>query len=50
MCIMIGLHLCSVQDIKPYNPTNYFLGLSLNKTNLVIKIGRWLSDDIGRLI
>ena len=46
----IGLHLCPVQDIKPYNPPNYFFGFSLDKTDHVIKIGRWLSGDIHRLI
>ena len=50
MCIMIGLHWCPVQDIKAYNPPNYFFALLLNKTDHVSKVGRWLSDDIRRLI
>ena len=41
MCIMIGLHWCPVQDIKPYNPPNYFFGLSLNK------LTTWLKSDDG---
>ena len=36
MCIMIGLHWCPVQDIKPYNPPNYW-----------IKLTTWLKSDDG---
>ena len=36
--------------ILNYNPPNNFCGLSLNETDHVVQIGRWLSDDIRRPI
>ena len=55
MCIMIGLQWCPVQDIKPYNLPNYFFGLSLDKTDHVIKnrkreVLSAVRFDISRLI
>ena len=40
----------SYENILFYNPPNNFWELSLDKTDHVIQIGRWISEDIRRPI